>query len=260
MNSQTLIEISELQQDKKTPVLGQLDISYFLKEYKIYKESQEDANSSKSDGEEEKIIDFTSYLNEQVPNMMEAFNEYPFDGVNIVYNGRNPSSCTEEMMETLKSEQIAFFTPIIEWLKSKKDGILFIEGTPQYILLEGNIVDDAKYILLPTQSAMTDYEFSHIANLTLSEGNLPTDRVIPVVSTISLTDPNLLDGHFTGHNSDGTEMTAIQGAAYWVNCSYKELIPRGIAVEHSQNDYYNLRKVYSVIRSAIEIMNPSPIK
>ena len=264
VSDQLLADMEDLQVNKKTEVFGQISISDILESYKLYKEqwmeNHSDDPAAEGDVEVEEMLSYDAFISQQMPLLMEPFKKYPFDGINIIYYGQNPENLTEEKAEVAKTEQQAFFSPIMEWVNAKEGRKYFIEGTPQYLLLEDDLASKAEFILVPAQSAQVLSEFTHVVNKVLSEKNVPSDKIVVVVTTIDLNDPTIKNGHFSDVHSDGSSMTAIEGAAFWSVSTYKNITPRGIAIDHAQNDYFNLKMVYSETRSAISIMNPSPLK
>ena len=96
-------------------------------------------------------------------------------------------------------------------------------------------------------------------NQSLRLENIPSDRFVIGVTTVSLTDPNATDGTFIDTDDNGNPLTAITGAAYWVSQITSGFTKAGICISNAQNDYYNIKFVYPNIRKAISIMNPSPL-
>lgn len=256
--TETLLkDMRDLQVNKNIKVLAQIDYDGILADYKVYKEEMQDAEVSEA---ESTIMAFSEFIAEKMTKLMSVFGKYPYDGLNVIYNSLNPESCNEEDLVVLKKEQTAFFAPIIDWLANNPEKIFTLEGTPQNILVDGNLLVNADYILIQAQSAMVYSEFSHQVQKVIKGTEVPSDRIVVVVTTVSLDDPSIKNGHFSITDENGDAMSAIQGAAYWVNASYDSFIPRGVAVDHAQNDYFNKKSDYYELRQAISIMNPSPIK
>ena len=257
-------EVRELKGQK---VLYQIEYKAIENEYKAYAEAWNDAHQP-AEGEDEEVpsdpadtlISLNNYVSDAVKARTAYLAEYGYDGVNIVYSSRNPASCTEDALDELKAAQAAFLAPIAEALASCPDALVFFEGTPQYILENVEIVENADYLIIPATGAVNEYELSYELGLANRHGNIPSDRFVVLVTTRSLVDPALTDGTFSGTDRNGKEMTAIIGAAEWTAKSTSGVVKAGIAVENAQNDYFNLSEVYYNIREAISIMNPSPIK
>ena len=260
-------EMREVRELKGQKVLYQIEYKAIENEYKAYVEAWNDAHQP-AEGEEEEVpsdpadtlISLNNYVSDAVKARTAYLAEYGYDGVNIVYSSRNPASCTEDALDELKAAQAAFLAPIAEALASCPDALVFFEGTPQYILENVEIVENADYLIIPATGAVNEYELSYELGLANRHGNIPSDRFVVLVTTRSLVDPALTDGTFSGTDRNGKEMTAIIGAAEWTAKSTSGVVKAGIAVENAQNDYFNLSEVYYNIREAISIMNPSPIK
>ena len=259
--------MAEVRELKGQKVLYQIEYKAIENEYKAYVEAWNDAHQP-AEGEEEEVpsdpadtlISLNNYVSDAVKARTAYLAEYGYDGVNIVYSSRNPASCTEDALDELKAAQAAFLAPIAEALASCPDALVFFEGTPQYILENVEIVENADYLIIPATGAVNEYELSYELGLANRHGNIPSDRFVVLVTTRSLVDPALTDGTFSGTDRNGKEMTAIIGAAEWTAKSTSGVVKAGIAVENAQNDYFNLSEVYYNIREAISIMNPSPIK
>ena len=260
-------EMAEVRELKGQKVLYQIEYKAIENEYKAYAEAWNDAHQP-AEGEDEEVpsdpadtlISLNNYVSDAVKARTAYLAEYGYDGVNIVYSSRNPASCTEDALDELKAAQAAFLAPIAEALASCPDALVFFEGTPQYILENVEIVENADYLIIPATGAVNEYELSYELGLANRHGNIPSDRFVVLVTTRSLVDPALTDGTFSGTDRNGKEMTAIIGAAEWTAKSTSGVVKAGIAVENAQNDYFNLSEVYYNIREAISIMNPSPIK
>ena len=260
-------EMREVRELKGQKVLYQIEYKAIENEYKAYAEAWNDAHQP-AEGEDEEVpsdpadtlISLNNYVSDAVKARTAYLAEYGYDGVNIVYSSRNPASCTEDALDELKAAQAAFLAPIAEALASCPDALVFFEGTPQYILENVEIVENADYLIIPATGAVNEYELSYELGLANRHGNRPSDRFVVLVTTRSLVDPALTDGTFSGTDRNGKEMTAIIGAAEWTAKSTSGVVKAGIAVENAQNDYFNLSEVYYNIREAISIMNPSPIK
>ena len=260
-------EMREVRELKGQKVLYQIEYKAIENEYKAYAEAWNDVHQP-AEGEDEEVpsdpadtlISLNNYVSDAVKARTAYLAEYGYDGVNIVYSSRNPASCTEDALDELKAAQAAFLAPIAEALASCPDALVFFEGTPQYILENVEIVENADYLIIPATGAVNEYELSYELGLANRHGNIPSDRFVVLVTTRSLVDPALTDGTFSGTDRNGKEMTAIIGAAEWTAKSTSGVVKAGIAVENAQNDYFNLSEVYYNIREAISIMNPSPIK
>ena len=261
-----MAEMDEARTLKGQKVLYQIEYKAIENEYKSYAEAWNDAHPP-VEGEEaapvdpaDTLISLNNYVSEAVKARTAYLSEYGYDGVNIVFSTKNPASCTEEALAELKTAQAAFLAPIAEAIAANPDALVFFEGTPQFVLENAEIVENADYLIIPATTAVNESELSYELGLVNRYGNIPADRFIVSVTVRSLEDPTLTDGTFSGLDRKGREKTAIIGAAEWTAKPVPGVVKAGIAVENAQNDYYNLSLVYYSIREAISIMNPSPIK
>ncbi|MGM9742383.1 MAG: glycoside hydrolase family 18 [Candidatus Cryptobacteroides sp.] len=264
----TLAEMDEARSLKGQKILYQIEYKSIHAEYKAYAEAWNTSHQP-VEGEEvgetpvdpaDTLVSLNSFVKEAVKTRTAYLAEYGYDGVNIVYSSRNPASCNEEALVELKAAQSAFLAPVAEALASCPDALVFFEGTPQYILENVELINDADYLIIPATGAVNEYELSYELGLANRYGNIPADRFIVSVTTRSLVDPALTDGTFSGIDRKGKEKSAIIGAAEWTAKTTSGVVKAGIAIENAQNDYFNLSQVYYNIREAISIMNPSPIK
>lgn len=280
-------EIEEVRSLKGMKILYEISYDAFAAEYKAtVKEPYNEylaqwiaEHPNPAEGEAPAPIQpLSEFLTAKVNEALAIFDEKAYDGINVVYNGINPLSLknvsyADNDRQRLYEAQRAFFEPLTEWSKWKDanaDGFYFFEGTPNYILSQtgeneyevaaSEFIAGAKYILIPALSAATNSAIALKVESPASWNNFPTDRFIICTTTLSLTDPNATDGLFSQLDQWGNTQSAIVGAANWVvsqNVSYGKA---GISVDNAQNDYYDITKVYRNIRTAIQIMNPSPKK
>ncbi|MDD7455139.1 MAG: glycoside hydrolase family 18 [Bacteroidales bacterium] len=261
-------EMKEVRSLKDQKILYQIEYKAIENDYKAYAEAWNDAHPTKEAeaGKEtpsdpaDTLVSLNTYVRTAVKAKIAYLSEYGYDGVNIVYSSKNPASFSEEGLAELKAAQAAFLDPIEEALAANEDAIVFFEGTPQFMLVDVKLVENADYLIVSATSAVNESELSYELSLVNRYGNIPNDRFIISVTTRSIEDPTLTDGTFSGTDRNGKDMTAIIGAAEWTAKATSGVVKAGIAVENAQNDYYNLHMIYYSIREAISIMNPSPIK
>lgn len=262
-------EMTEVRSEKGMKVLYEISYSDIISDYKAYVEQWNAAHpeTTPAEGEESAPSDPTDTLVAQNPFVKDAvaasleyFTEYAYDGLSISFTSVNPLSVSDENKPALLESQEAFLAGIREWRKANPDALFFYEGTPQYLLSEDmSIVTGADYIIIPAESQLNVYGFSYLVNQALRFGNIPSDRFVIGVTTVSLTDPGDTKGTFLDKDDNGNELTAITGAAYWASQRTSEFTKAGICVSNVQNEYYNIQFVYPNVRKAISIMNPSPL-
>ena len=256
-------EMQEVRELKGQKILYQICYQSIENAWKAYREQwiaehPEPETPEETPDEPENPVETMLPLNEYVANEMKVqvayFKEYGYDGLNLIYSVRNPASYTEEQLAEAITAQEAVLTPVMELLESNPDALFFFEGTPQHIRACTGLVEKADYFLLPTTSAVTNDELSYIMMQTAMYNNIPADRFIACTTTKSFEDPDAKPGTFAG------DITSIVGAAGWATMPAEGYVEAGISVANAQNDYYNVAKVYSNIRQAISMMNPSPLK
>lgn len=272
-------EMAEVRQNKGMKVLYEINYSDMVSAYKAYAEewrsSHPDTDDSGSEEEGETdgtetvgtvtdpadtLISQNSYVSNAVEARLRYFDEYGFDGVSVSYTGINPLSISEENYEAYVASYESFIGGVRKWRGNNPDALFFFEGTPQYLLGDdSSLAESADYIIISAESEQNAFSYSYLVNQSLRFENIPSDRFIIGVTTVSLTDPNDTDGTFIDKDDDGNTLTAITGAAYWVSQTTSGFTKAGICISNAQNDYYNIKFVYPNIRKAISIMNPSPL-
>jgi len=257
---QTISEIAEIREKKGVKTLIEADYAVFESAYKemIAAEEELAATDSTYTAPGDSLGRFTAWLEEQMGSVLNILSSGTYDGINLIYNGKNPLSMQEDAQADLKARQEAFFAQTMEYLAAN-GGMLFFEGMSKNLLVDEDVLGTAKYIIVPAESAVSTYEFTQTVAGSYATGN-PTDKFVIGVTTQSLTDPSNTDGTFSGTDEDGNELTAIVGAGYWVAGTSTQFDKLGVCVSAAQNDYYNVTKVYNNIRESIAIMNPSPLK
>jgi len=262
-------EMAEVRSEKGMKVMYEISYADIISDYKTYVErwNAEHPETTPAEGEEPAPTDPADTLVAQNPFVMDAvaaqleyFSEYAYDGLNVSFTSINPLSVKDEDKPALLEDQEAFLGGIREWRRDNPDALFFYEGAPQYLLSEDmSIVTGADYIIIPAESQLNVYGFSYLVNQALRFGNIPSDRFVIGVTTVSLTDPGDTKGTFIDTDDNGVQLTSITGAAYWATQKTSEFSKAGICVSNVQNDYFNIQFVYPNVRKAISIMNPSPL-
>lgn len=269
LSGKIVSEMDEVRAEKGMKVLYEINYADIVAAYKSY---AEDWNASHpvtepAEGEEETpsdpsdtLVEKKFFLREAVTAQLEYFGRYGYDGILVSFSSVNPLSVNDAGKQELLFEQEAFLGEIRKWRAGNPDALFFYEGTPQYLLGDDMaIVNGADYIIIPALSELNVYGFSYLVNQALRFGNIPSDRFVIGVTTVSMTDPGDIRGTFIDKDDAGNTLTAITGAAYWAARTTSEFTKAGICISNVQNDYYNIQFVYPNVRKAISIMNPSPL-
>lgn len=260
---------SEMTEVREVKVLYEISYSDIISDYKAYVEQWNAAHpeTTPAEGEEpastdpaDTLVAQNPFVKDAVSARLEYFTEYAYDGLSISFTSVNPLSVSDENKPALLESQEAFLGGIREWRKANPDAPFFYEGAPQYLLSEDmSIVTGADYIIIPAESQLNVYGFSYLVNQALRFGNIPSDRFVIGVTTVSLTDPRDTKGTLLDKDDNGVQLTAVTGAAYWTAQRTSGFTKAGICISNVQNDYYNIQFVYPNVRKAISIMNPSPL-
>lgn len=244
-------ELNDIQEVRQlgTKVVYTIDYESIKTEFRILLEEQEEQsletrNNSKED------YKFLDFLRERVNHYITLSDKYQFDGIIIAYQGKSKNHLTEEQIIELNELQETFLYPIKDWASKNKDKFLTFLGLPQNIT-DKTIFNECKHIIIDTKHVMSSYGLTQNILMALVEG-VPTDRFIIRSTTPSMNPDDVKTGYF----NDGS--LAIIQSALWVANPSQHFIKAGLAIDNSQNDYYNPSKTYPTIREAIDFMNPSP--
>lgn len=193
---------------------------------------------------------FAAYLQAEVDRLLGY--EASFDGIIAEYKGKNPIFMTEEEKTEAKAGQDTFFSAIMNWKSSHSDKMLTFQGYPENLMGQ-NVLQDCRHIILVTDKLDDVQQLSLVVRKAMISADVPTDRFVVAVSTVSM---DTTDGK-TGYFGD---RRAMKEAAYWVTESSADYTRAGIAIYNIQNDYYSADAIYPCVKEAINIMNPAPIK
>lgn len=254
-------EMKDIRDRKGTKTLYEINYNTIEAAYKAKLEADaankpETSDEGEGDGsEEEPVADgFLSFCEERMDAYIAYFSQYGYDGINVVYNGVNTLGLTEDAKAQLTARQNVFFGKIAAWKDANPNAIMFFEGTPQNLLYDTALLQKATYLIVPCTTALSADELRLQTESSMDEG-VPTDRFLFGVSMPVAGDDEI--GYFSATNADGSKRYAVTGAALEVLTAGADYTKAGICVDHIQNDYYNVAKVYKNIREAIELMNPS---
>lgn len=193
---------------------------------------------------------FDAYLQAELNRLLGY--EAPFDGIIAEYKGRNPIYMSAEDKAKAKAQQDIFFTAIINWKGSHADKMLTFQGYPENLIGQ-TVLSDCRHIILVTDKLDDVQQLSVVVRKAMISKEVPTDRFVVAVSTVSMDATDGKTGYFG-------KARAMKEAAYWVTESSSDYTRAGIAIYNIQNDYYNADAVYPYVKEAINIMNPAPIK
>ena len=245
LSEANIAEMKEIKEEKAVPTLMEIRYDAIVKEWEdILAEETEPVETDEQDR-------FIAFAGEKVRAALAVADEYAYDGINVVFNGKNPASLWEEQQVLVKARYDAFLKPVTDWAGDAK--ILFFEGNPKHLLTDTDILARAKYIILPCESLQTGRAFDYTV-AGVMDRNVPADKFVIGVTALDVTDETAVNGTFTGG------ISAIVGAARWTVSPADGFAKKGVCVNHAQFDYYSIRRVYGQIGAAISIMNPSPVK
>lgn len=199
---------------------------------------------------------FLDFCREQTALQLAYCDRYGFDGVIVACTGKNYFGMADDVQARYIARQEAFFGAVVVWHGTHADKSLSFCGKPQY-LADKSILAQCDYIILPAIDAQSVSELSLVLVQALV-AEVPADRFVIQVSTVSATDPTDETGYFLGMDEDGkSRLRAVKAAAQWTLAA-SDCSKAGLFIADAQNDYFNISMVYRNIREAISIMNPAP--
>lgn len=240
ISDKELIEINSSKEDRSFKFLYDMDIEGSILAYQQLAVAEQAEIS---------IID---YVTNSINKVKDLASKYPYDGVVISYSGRDTVHLNAADKATEKSIQQLFNTTVQSWISANTGKEFVYKGNPQ-TLLDKSILSQAKYIILPTLSAISKNGLSFsLANAAVAD--VPQDKFVVMVNAISYK-PEDIDKK-VGLFSDGS--AAIKNASEWVVSDHgANLKVKGLAIENLQYDYFNILKSYKYSREAINTLNPS---
>lgn len=242
-------EIAEVRSDKGTKVVYTISYADMESEWKAL---QEAAGETDSDGDEQEVAPendpFAQFVAQKTAEAIAYCAAHGYDGLTAAYVGTQPEFVVESEKELFTVRQNAFMNLINSWVNANPDKMFIFEGNPQN-LIDKSILAKAEYIILNTLSA-TSVEYLSVAATLASAADVPTDRFLYAVETVTF-DPSDTKTGYYGSNR------ALPLAAQFV-ASAGSVDKSGLAIRNVQRDYYNTTLIYKYTREAICTMNPSP--
>lgn len=193
---------------------------------------------------------FSAYLKAEVDKMIGY--EASFDGIIAEYKGKNPVYMSAADKAEAKANQDTFFGAMLTWKKANTNKMLTFQGYPENLIGQ-SVLTECRHIILATDDVAFAEELSVVARKAMIAADVPADRFVVAVSTISMDATDTKTGYYG-------QARALKEAAYWITEPADGYTRAGIAIYNVQNDYYNADAIYPCVKEAINIMNPAPRK
>lgn len=248
------MNVSEMNEVRKlgTKVLGLIDFDTMESAWKAILDEEANAATNGDDTEGEEPADnearFIEYCQSEVAKRISAGNALGVDGFIANFTGFDLNVLLEEGIAAETARQAAFFDGIANWKASSNKTLMF-KGVPQNVINK-TLLSDCQYIILSAHSAKNLSQMSYLA-LMASVTGVPTDRFVIGVTTPYTTPSSTVNGELTGGAS------AIVGAAQWAIAGTADFTKAGISIDNAEKDYYNVSKIYTNIREAINVLSPT---
>ncbi|MCD8207362.1 MAG: glycoside hydrolase family 18 [Bacteroidales bacterium] len=193
---------------------------------------------------------FANYLQTALDGILtSATGEY--DGIVAGMSGSDPIFLSGDDYTAYQSAQNVFLNAISLWLSKYGSKEVALYGLPQN-LIDRSILSSCSNIILNSSRVASEAELDLLV-AKASVDNVPTDRFMMGVSTVSLSSLDSDTGYWDGDR-------ALARVAYWATVEEAGYTKTGIAIIDVQNDYFDTNGVGTYVRQAIEILNPSPAK
>lgn len=248
------MNVSEMNEVRKlgTKVLGLIDFDAIESAWKAILDEEANADTDSNDTEGEEPVNnearFIEYCQSEVAKRITAGNALGVDGFIANFTGFDLNVLLEEGIAAETARQAAFFDGIANW-KAASNKTLMFKGVPQNVMNK-TLLSDCQYIILSAHSAKNLSQMSYLA-LMASVTGVPTDRFVIGVTTPYTTPSATVNGELTGGAS------AVVGAAQWAIAGTAEFTKAGISIDNAEQDYYNASKIYTNIRTAINVLSPT---
>lgn len=248
------MNVSEMNEVRKlgTKVLGLIDFDAIESAWKAILDEEANADTDGDDTEGEEPVNnearFIEYCQSEVAKRITAGNALGVDGFIANFTGFDLNVLLEEGIAAETARQAAFFDGIANW-KAASNKTLMFKGVPQNVMNK-TLLSDCQYIILSAHSAKNLSQMSYLA-LMASVTGVPTDRFVIGVTTPYTTPSATVNGELTGGAS------AVVGAAQWAIAGTAEFTKAGISIDNAEQDYYNASKIYTNIRTAINVLSPT---
>lgn len=237
-----IVKVRELRAQK---TLFSIDFAPIAKEYK-------ELVAAAAEAGEPFTTTLAEYTADAVADCLDQFSYSGLDGIFVSFDGKETVSMTADELEEAKAIQNAYFAPIMQRIASTGK-LLFFNGNVRALCTEENVLEIAKYIIVPAESVTSALSMNFVFQKIQGTG-VPTDKFIVGVTAKDVTDEKAVDGDFADASS------AIVGAAKWVVTTGESYEKLGVCVNHAQFDYFHIGADYCEIKAAISTMNPSPLK
>ncbi|MBL1407242.1 glycoside hydrolase family 18 [Sphingobacterium faecale] len=198
---------------------------------------------------DDKNLVFEDFVKDTVTSILNTTARFPYQGLIVSYQGKELSHLTASEKNQLEAEENLFFGLVHPWFVKNAGKTAIFKGSPQY-LINRDILQEVKYIILPTESAVDLGGLSY-ALLSAMTTNVPTDRFVVSTSMTSYKADESKLGYFL----DGSR--AALATAQWAASVQNGVQIQGVGYKNLPYDYFNVLKSYQYSRQAIQITNPA---
>ncbi|NDV69908.1 glycoside hydrolase family 18 [Dysgonomonas sp. 25] len=192
---------------------------------------------------------FSSFLADSLSHKLSLVKKYNYDGIVICYNGKNTMHMEADEKQTYLNNENSFFNFITAWMNLNPTKTVTYQGYPQY-LTDKTLFNSFKHIIVPSVNLTNANALAYTVSMA-SVAGVPTDRFIVIAQTPSFDSGDIKTGYWV----DGS--IAITSTASWAAGTYSDYTIAGFGIYNINNDYFNVKRVYTYSREAIDTLNPS---
>lgn len=237
-------EIEEVRSRKGMKVVFQISCDDLKAGYEAEKKAFEadPANAKKS------FKDFKNFLVDSLNTQLKLVDNYNYDGVIMGFNAKLTHYLTEkEKAEAVALENL-FLGITRDWAERHKNKELIIMGRPQHVA-DKTLLEQARYIIIPTQAERSVYGVDYLVRKALAEG-VPSDKFIVLVNNKSADETDTKTGYWG-------KTQAMFGMAKFVASDHVGYACAGMGLLNANVDYYNASFTYPNLRRVISTINPT---
>ena len=244
LTEQMMKEIEEVKTQKGTKVVFQIS----CEDIKVAYDAQKKAFVENPDNAGKGFKDFNTYLVDSLNTQMKLIDNFNYDGVIMGFNAKLTLYLTEEQKAEAMAVETVFFGIAKDWVSRHKNKELIMMGRPQYVT-DKTLLEQARYIIIPTQAEKSVYGVDFLVRKALDEG-VPSDKFILLANNKSADETDTKTGYWG-------KTLAMHGIAKFVASDHTGYTCAGMGLLNANIDYYNASFTYPNLRKVISTINPT---
>ena len=244
LTEQMMKEIEEVRSQKGMKVVFQVS----CEDIKVAYDAQKKAFGENPDNAGKAFKDFNTYLVDSLNTRMKLVDNFNYDGVIMGFNAKLTLYLTEEQKAEAMAVEAVFLGIAKDWAARHKNKELIMKGRPQYVT-DKTLLEQARYIIIPTQAEKSVYGVDFLVRKALDEG-VPSDKFILLANNKSADETDTKTGYWG-------KTLAMHGIAKFVASDHTGYTCAGMGLLNANIDYYNASFTYPNLRKVISTINPT---